>query len=172
MKWFGIVFCLTVCLAAQGCAVEKEQENEAGNSVQKLGVYDSRAVAVAFVGTRIFNDYLEGLMARHKQAKADGDSAKVAQLEAEGQGRQEKIHRQSFGTDPVDDILEHIRDEMNEIAKQAGVVAIASKWDKEALAEYEHAERVDVTMDLVGKLRPNQRQLGFVKEIMKKQPLE
>ena len=53
--------------------------------------------------------------------------------EPEVWARRKQSHRQGFSTAPVDEILEHIKDDLPKIAKKAGVGSIISKWDEEAL---------------------------------------
>jgi hypothetical protein len=48
---------------------------------------------------------------------------------------------------------------------------IVSKWDEETLSRYGSAEQVDVTMELVVAMNPDERQLGFVKQIGDKPPI-
>lgn len=43
-------------------------------------------------------------------AKAAGDQARMKELEERGQALQRKLHRQGFGSVPVDDILAHGKD--------------------------------------------------------------
>ncbi len=141
----------------------------------RVGVYDSRAIAVTFVGSEVYmatdGKALAELRAEHEKAKAAGDTARVAELEAKGKAQQALLHQQGFSTAPVDAILAHIADQMPGIAKAAGVEAILSKWDKDALAKYPNAELVDVTMPLVDAFRPKDRQRTSAIEVQKHPPI-
>lgn len=163
--------CALIFLVALGCAQNEQSGEKVDTSKERIGVYDSRALAVAFVGSEVFQGYLQDLMSRHEKAKADGDQKLVAELEAEGEAQQRLLHKQGFSTAPVDNILVHIRDQLPGIAKEAGVGPIVSKWDKETLSKYESAEQVDITMALVRALKPNERQLKFARGIQKQQPV-
>src|SRR5262245_7213221 len=100
---------------------------------ERIGVYDSRCIAVAFAGSPMHERQLRELRAQHNQAKEAGDLDKVARLEAEGKARQHKAHQQAFSTAPVDDLLLHVTNKVTEIQKSAGLVAIISKWDEAGL---------------------------------------
>lgn len=137
----------------------------------RIGTYDSRAVAVAFAGSELFANWLNDLKTEYAQAKADGDTARAARLEAEGAERQKRIHRQAFSTASVDDILKEIRDELPAIRAEAGVAALVSKWDTDTLRAWTNARHVDVTTALIDALAPTDRQRKYAIEIQKKDPL-
>jgi hypothetical protein len=154
------------------CATALAQEPAAK---VRVGIYDSRAIAVAFGGSEAFQastgKQLAALRAEYNEAKAAGNQKRVAELEAQGKAQQVLLHKQGFSTAPVDDILDHIKDKIPGIAKAAGVGPIVSKWDKDALAKYKSAELVDVTMPLVNAFHPIERQLKFAIEIQKQPPI-
>lgn len=140
----------------------------------KIGVYDSRAIAVAFAGSDAHKKSLAPLMEEHKKASAAGDSKRVKELEAEGKARQKRAHQQAFSTAPVDDILEHIKGQFPNIRKKAGLPAEAeliSKWDKEALKRCKSAEQIDITAALVDAFNPNEKQLKAAMEIQQQKPI-
>jgi len=141
----------------------------------RIGVYDSRAIAVAFLNSPAYKasdgKKLAEVMAELGKAKAAGDRKQVAELEAWGKAQQALLHQQGFSTAPVDGMLEHIKGQMPGIAKAAGVEAIVSKWDKRALAERKSAELVDVTMALVDAFHPTERQRRFAVEVQTRDPI-
>ncbi len=137
----------------------------------RIGVYDSRAIAIAWTGTPSFNAWMGPLAAEHERAKAAGDEKRAKELAAEGAARQQRLHLQGFSTAPVDDILGHLKDSLPGIQQQAGVSALVSKWDKEGLARYPAATQVDVTMALVDALHPNARQRQYAVEAQKQRPI-
>ena len=141
----------------------------------RIGVYDSRAIVVAFFGSEAFKasdgKELADKKAEYDKAKAEGNQARVAELEAWGKALQIRLHKQGFSTAPVDDILKHVKDKMPEIAKSAGVGPIVSKWDKATLAKYMSAEQVDITMALINAFHPTEGQLKAAIDIQKKTPI-
>lgn len=137
----------------------------------RLGIYDSRAVAVAYAHSDWNDKRLKAKMAEMEKAKAEGDTKKIRELEAWGPAQQAKIHRQGFSTAPVDDILEHIKDNLPQICKQADVTALVSKWDKKTLKHYKSAELIDVTDLMTAAFGPDEKALKTIEQIKKKKPV-
>ena len=137
----------------------------------RIGVYDSRSIAVAFAGTPGFKADLERLKKDHEQALARGDRKRAAELAAEGEAWQRRMHQQGFGTAPVTEMLRSIAGQMPGIASNANVSAFVSVWDTNTLARYPAAQRVDVTMALVDALHPNAQQRKWAIEAQKHPPV-
>jgi hypothetical protein len=148
------------------CACGTDQK-----AVDRIGVYDSRSIAVAWAGTEAHNNLLKSLQAEYNQAKAAGDQKRVEQVEAEAEAQQRLLHLQAFSTTPVGDILAHIEDGLDEIKQEAGVTLLVSKWDTETMARYPSAEQIDVTMMLVDALHPNERQRQIAIDIQGHEPI-
>jgi hypothetical protein len=162
-----------VALWSAGCTTGNRHEpsDRAGGASPRIGVYDSRAVAVAFAGSRPFTAWLAALRGEHDKAKAAADRERMSELDAEAQARQKLMHKQAFSTAPVDDILAHISDRLPAIRDKAGVTLLLSKWDRKALAEHPGAELVDVTALLIDALDPNERQRKHAVDIQKHAPI-
>ena len=141
------------------------------NTKERIGVYDSRAVAVAYCGSALHNKSMSALMAEFDKAKKAEDQTRMSELKAEGAAGQKRMHMQGFSTAPVDDILDQIKDSLPGIKEKAGVTAIVSKWDKPCLSKYKDAEVVDITMALVDAFNPNDRQRKSAIEIQKHAPI-
>ena len=94
---------------------------------ERIGIYDSRAIAVAYGGSKYLKQELQDLTAKHKKATDAGDAKETTRLEAEGQAAQAKLHKQAFSTAPVNDLLVHISSALPKIQEAAGVTAIVSK---------------------------------------------
>jgi hypothetical protein len=135
----------------------------------RVGTFDSQAVAVAFAASEIFGRQLRQLKEEYHKAKAAGDEERVKKLETEGRAQQEQFHRQGFGTAPVDEILQHIKDELPAIAKRAGVDVIVSKWA--ITYSVPDAQLVDVTDLIVEPFKPNGRTKRIIRELRDKPPL-
>ncbi len=138
---------------------------------QRIGTYDSRAIAIAYAGSPAQQKVLEPLKAALRQATQENNQAEVVRLIAQGRAMQDTAHRQAFSTAPVDDLLLHIADSLPRIRRDAGVEALVSKWDAAGLAAHAGAERVDVTDAMVDAFMPTQRQRKVVEEIRRKPPL-
>ena len=106
-----------------------------------------------------------------EKAKAAGDTKKIKELDKWGKAHQAKLHRQGFSTAPVDDVLEHIKDKLPQIAKDVNVVALVSKWDKKTLKRYKSAELIDVTDLIVAPFNPKEKQLKVIEQIKKIKPI-
>ncbi len=134
-----------------------------------VGTFDSRAIAIAYYRTEATASYFEGLKSEHAKAVASGDQERIKELEAEGEASQALIHKQSFSTWSVDDILETIKGKIPEIAKQADVDLIVSKWS----IVYKHSgiEFVDVTDVMVKHFNPDEQTLGIIEQIKKQDPV-
>jgi len=154
-----------------GFATSLKAQGNDTKTKERVGIYDSRAIAVAFAGSPAHEEELRPLIEEHKKARETGDLATVAKLEAEGKARQEKLHKQGFSTAPVDDILAHITNSLPEIQKSTGVTAIVSKWDEAELKKHAGAETVDITMRLVDAFQPNARVRKWAIEIQKSKPI-
>ena len=145
------------------------------SSHERVGIYDSRAVAVAFAGSPAYKKSVEPLLAESKRAKKQAeeihDSQTVAKLDSEMKARRVNQHKQAFSTAPVDDILVHITNALPEIQRSAGVSVLVSKWNDIELKKHSGANMVDVTMKLVDAFQPDEGQRKSAVEIQKHQPI-
>jgi hypothetical protein len=165
-----MVVSVSSCLTRD--ADEMGKGEEGGQEAVRIGVYDSRSIAVAYAGSAAHERELEKLAEGHARAKAQGDAEEVARLEAQGKAKQEKMHRQAFGTAAVEDILATIAEEAARLAERVDVELFLSKWDEGGLEKYPGAEQVDVTLDLVDLLEPTEQQRKRAMEIRAMDPVE
>jgi len=158
---------LVLTLNAQGTTTMRE------NPTVVVGTFDSRAIAVAYVQSDAFRDYLAALQAdvsrALERARAAGDEELAARLGALGPAMQERLHDQGFGTAPVDDIIARIEDELPGIAEEAGVDVIVSKWT----LTYSNpaAKFVDVTGLIAAEFDPSERTLEMIRSTMETEPV-
>jgi hypothetical protein len=138
---------------------------------QRIGVYDSRAIAYAHFSSDAHQRKLRDLVQDAKAARDAGDNIRAEKLSAELRREQEQIHLQGFSTAPVDGILAGMTNRIAEIRKETGVSALVSKWDEPALAKHKGAERVDVTERLLRDFTLDDKQRKTVEELMKKPPV-
>jgi hypothetical protein len=154
---------------------EPAAKDAAGQTAKSLrvGVFDSRAVALAyyrkFYRSPEFVARLKKLKEDRDRAKAAGDNEKAKKLEAEGRGMQEHSHSQVFGSAPIDEIVAKIKDRLPEIAKQAGVDLIVSKWSLTYRSP--DAEFVDVTEPMAKLFQPDETTWKMIRELPEHQPL-
>jgi hypothetical protein len=180
MKWtqciMGSVLVLgaatVLCAAAEDeSSVTKTSAAAPAAEAKRVGTYDSRSVAVAYAGSKKFEESLKTVMEAHKKAKAEGDQARVEEYSKRGAEMQKQMHAMGFGTAPVTEILDQYRDELKALKAKHHLDALVSKWDEKSLGKYPDAEKIDVTEDLVLVLGPNERQKKFALELRDKKPL-
>ena len=161
---------ITAALIALASAQPGRAQDKAPSAPERIGIYESRAVAVAYAGSEAQVTKMKALTTRMKQARESGDTNTMMQLEAEGRAWQSKLMRQGFGTAPVDDLLAEIGNELPMIQQTAGVTRFISKWNKAELKRHPQAAQVDVTMRLVDAFQPNPTQRQRALEIQKTKP--
>jgi tetratricopeptide (TPR) repeat protein len=130
------------------------------SSAARIGTFDSRAIATAFYRSTEFQESIRDLWTKLEEAKASGDEWRVKDLEAYGPAMQHRMHQQGFSTGSVMEIMEQISDELPEIAREAGVSVIVSKWD--VTYESSEADLVDLTLQLVALFDPSEQTLKIV----------
>jgi hypothetical protein len=138
-----------------------------------VGTFDSRGVAVAYVSSNAFKEYLTAQRAditkAIERARAAGDLALARELEALGPAMQDRIHRQGFGTAPIDDIMTRLADKLPGVAEKAGVDVIVSKW---ATSYHKPAAKfVDVTEQLVALFEPSAETLANIRKLVASEPM-
>ena len=135
----------------------------------RVGTFDSRAIAIAFVNTDDFKQALKKMKEEYKKAMADGDEKKAKELGAKGEAQQQLLHTQGFSTASVGEYLERVKDKIPAIAKEAGVDVIVSKWDM--VYQSPDAEFVDVTDQLVKLFNPDEKTLKIGEDLKKIPPI-
>jgi hypothetical protein len=158
---------LVLMLSAEAITMTRE------NPKIVVGTFDSRAIAVAYVQSDEFEDYLrmqQADVARVlERARAAGDEEFVVNLEGLGPAMQKRLHEQGFGTAPVDDIIARIEDRLPSIAEKAGVDMIVSKWN--VAYQSPAAEFIDVTDLLAAEFNPDERTLKMIQSTVESEPV-
>ena len=165
---------LAVCCILSGFAsstpvVAQNAGTTAEGSQLRVGTFDSRLIAVAYVRSEAFKQRLANMHADLTEAKESGNEKLIKQLEAEGSALQNLIHKQGFSTWPVHDILQVIKKEIPKIANQAKVDMLVSKWD--VVFQRKDAELVDVTDLMVAPFSPNEETRRILEDLRKKDPV-
>ena len=135
----------------------------------RIGVYDSRGIAIAYANSEHWGKILKGKQAALEQAKKDGNTEKVKEIEAWGPAQQAQAHLKAFGTVPVHECFECVKDKVPGVAKSAGVDVIVSKWEFDYLAS--DAEVVDVTMELAKLFNPREKAYQWIEQLKDKDPI-
>jgi hypothetical protein len=167
---YPIILTLAFTIAAFRAANLAAQETNIAAPV-RVGIYDSRTVAYAWFWSDAHQRQLKELMQQARAAQTAGETNRFQTLAADLSRQQADLHREVFSTAPPKEALTEIKDRIPEIEKQAGVIALVSKWDTAALKPFSSAETVDVTGRLVHEFKLTEKQLQMILEIEKHKPL-
>ncbi len=135
----------------------------------RIGVFDSRAVAIAYYTTPEFRNEMQQMMAGLSAAKAANNQAKVDELEFQGPAIQNLMHYQGFSTASIPNVLEKLTAALPKVAADAGVSMIVSKW--EIAFKNGDADYVDVTDQLVRPFNPSAQTLNTIAQIKAQTPM-
>ncbi|MDO8303222.1 MAG: hypothetical protein Q7T18_08270 [Sedimentisphaerales bacterium] len=156
----GMTMVLGLAIYAMGNPQPAEQKI-------RIGVFNTRAVALAHGRSKMYMEEINKLVAEAKEAKVKGDDKKFQKLDAQLKMRQEKGHWQVFCDLGIDDILKLIRPNYGEIAKNAGVSAIV----EQAVYNDKNIEVIDVTELMAEQFTPDEKTQKIIKDIMKQPPV-
>ena len=134
----------------------------------RIGVFDSRCVAMAYGRTDLFNE-IKQMHDELKNAKELKDSVRVKELEALGPAKQKLIHLQVFGNGSIGNIIEKKKNEIQSIAKNNNISVVTSKW--ELVFMNESLERVDLTDKIVELFNPNEETLKMIEDMKTQNPV-
>jgi len=158
---------IVAIVAGAGAMAGTRQDQEP--TPVRVGVYDSRGVAIAWARSKTFQESLAPKRKEYEEAKARGDDARVAAIDAEMQAQQQQFHLQGFGTWPVHELVAHLADQLPDIAAAAGVDLIVSKWDVDWQAE--GVVFVDVTERMAAPFHPDEATLKILRQLPHQAPV-
>lgn len=137
----------------------------------RIGIYDSRAVAYAHFWQPAECAKRDALIATAKAAKAAGDPKRVKEIEQRLENSQARAHLQVFSTAPADDAMAALAPQLPALQNELGVSRLISKWDKKTLRLFRTADQVDVTDRLVREfITPTQKQQKTIDSIKATKP--
>jgi hypothetical protein len=143
------------------------------SSILRIGTFDSRAIATAYYNSAEFRAEFQEKVHRLERdleaTRAAGDSAQVEKMEAYMPAFQQIMHHQGFGVGSVSGIMESLRDELPQIAQDAGVSMIVSKW--EVAHQDASVELVDVTSQIAALFDPTDRVLQWIEDFKELDPI-
>ena len=163
-RQFIVSSAVALCVMAGAAAFAQSKEN-----TLRIGVYDSRAIAIAYGNSAEFRKPLEAVTADYKKAKEAKDDKRVKEIETQMKTKQRRAHEQGFSTGSVANIMATIKDSLPGVAKKAGVDLIASKW--EVNYQSPGVKVVDVTDDLVALFHVSEKGLEWVKGVKNHAPV-
>ncbi len=139
---------------------------------EKVGVYDSRAVAYAHFWSPGASKERDEAVAAAKAAKAAGDSAGFSRKSRALSAHQERMHAQVFSSAPADEALAALAARMPALLRELGVARLVSQWDGKALQQVPAPDRVDVTDRLVREfITPTDQQQKVLDSMKTKKPV-
>lgn len=134
----------------------------------RVGTFDSRAIAIAYLRSEPVKQLVSNHFEKLNKAKEEGDEKLVKELEALGQAYQQVQHQQGFSIASVAEYLEKVRAEFPNLAEDAGVDIIVSKW--EVVYRNPSTEIFDVTSHLVKLFNPDEETLKIIEGLTKQAP--
>lgn len=138
----------------------------------KVGVYDSRAIAFAYFYSPAVRAGREQLVKEAREAKAANDRAKAKALERRLSAAQRDVHLAIFSTAPATAAMSNLNDRLPALHRELGVSRFVSKWDADALRGIPVANRVDVTDHLVRQfITPDGKQQKSLEKLKTTRPL-
>lgn len=162
--WRTAFLCAALC-GISGSSLCGQDSGSNPTAAVRIGVYDSRAIAVAWAASK--HNPVAATMKEFKAAQEARDTKKIAELEAWGKNHQRLLHFQGFGHVPVGDLLAPVRPQIKQLISDKQLVAITMECDETAA----NVELVDVTEDLVKLYEPSEQTLKWVKQLRDKEPL-
>lgn len=159
-----------LAVLALGLALATLALRPAADVPMRIGVFDSRAVAVACANSSSSRAVHAKLMERMKVAKEKGDAKEIAAVEREGMLRQVMMHEQGFGKGSVTAMTALVKDSIAALAVSENLSLVVSKW--EVVFSAKDVELVDVTEKVAGFFQPNERVKGWLKDLSKQEPIE
>jgi len=135
----------------------------------KIGTYDSRVITLAYSRSDTFNIRLSAMQ---KQSQADlesSDSTRKVEAAYKMITFQFLLHQQVFCTGTASAIIEIIKDKLPQVAKEAGVSSIVSKWELTYIDP--SVEIVDLTMPIAKLFNPKGDYENMAKEISDQDPV-
>jgi len=169
MKMNSTLSCLGKISLAAALTLWLNLSASAQTNRLRIGIYDSRAVAVAYMNSTEFAAKLKAVHAEYDAAKQAGDTNKLKQIEVRMKASQARAHEEGFSTGSVAEIMATVKDAVPGVAKSAGVELIASKWE----VNYQSAniETVDVTGQLTVLFHTSDRGRKWAQKIQARPPL-
>jgi len=135
----------------------------------RIGIFDSRCVAVAYGRSADFMKEIDVLKNDVAKAKESGNEELAKELEQQGPTRQVLMHQQVFSNGSINNILEKIKDKFPTLAKDNNVKMIISKW--EIPFADETFEYVYITDELIKFFNPDDATIKIIDQIKAMEPI-
>lgn len=140
------------------------------SSKQKIGVYDSRIVAIWYFNTQEFKESNSKKMQEYQEAKKNNDTNKMNELKDYFPLLQRVLHDKGFGRGSVATIMEKRKADIDAFAEAEKLTALVSMWELNYLAK--GAEKVDVTLKLLKALKAGDNIIIMYDEMKNQAPVD
>ncbi len=138
-------------------------------NVIRIGVYDSRAVALAYYNSDPVRRQMQQMPSELKSSLERGDNAKAAELRVKGPAMQTLMHQQVFGCLSIPNIAPKLAPAFAAAARSKHLLAVVSKWEigyRDPEVEY-----VDITGELVDVFQPNDQVRKWIADLLPNDPV-
>jgi len=162
---FSWLAAAVVALALTGTTTSAQSQS----NTLRIGVYDSRAVAVAYCNSAEFREAMKPIKADYEKARAARDEKRMKGIDARMKLQQRRQHEQGSSTGSVAAIMAKVESSLPAVAEQTGVQVIVSKW--ELNYQSPAVEVVDVTDRIVERFKVEQRARKQIEEIQRQPPV-
>ena len=133
----------------------------------RIGIYDGRALAVAWLRSSDDGGIIRKLSAEAKDAQAAGDQKRYEELRDQLERLQFAAHVQIFSDARPEEALAKLAPDMAAVAREVRVAAIANRLDYSGT----EVETVDVTDALVARLNPPPEDKQLIEGLRKVKPV-
>lgn len=157
--------------AAWAVVLATSPAGAADTGVERIGIFDSRAVAYAYFWSEAGTLQRARLVADVGAAKQTGDAPTLRAAEAALRDYDGRMHLAVFSTAPASDALTALNDHLPAVLAEAGVSRLISRWDGPALAAAGDATQVDLTARLVAVFKLPTAKLNVIEEIIRGKPI-
>ncbi|MFN8206720.1 MAG: hypothetical protein U0T82_04845 [Bacteroidales bacterium] len=142
---------------------------QTGQTKIKVGTYDSRMVVYAYSRSDFFRQYMMKFKMQSDSATSMNDTTRLRELSVQAISFQHLLHQMVFSSGSVTMVMKYIQDGLPEVARQAGVSVIVSKFELSWLAP--GMETVDLSRQVCALFKPTENIENFLKEIEKADPV-
>ncbi len=138
-------------------------------SVCKIGIYDSRVIALAYYRSEQQMERLQAIRTEHMKAKSENNQDKIKELEKEGPWIRVRMHQQVFSTAGISHITAQIQEPWKQLAQDTGVIIIVSKWEMPYQAAI--VETIDLTLPIAQLFNPYEQTLKIMEAMKIQEPV-
>jgi Skp family chaperone for outer membrane proteins len=131
----------------------------------RIGVFDSRAVAIAYYQSGYHEQDLKKLLNEYNKASDAGDTLLAKKISNRVEVLQMIAHDKGFGKGTVNNILDRFKKELDDLAKRENVSMIVSKWELYSVSD--NMEMIDITDEVAHIINGDEKIRNYIRELIK-----